>query len=401
MTASRSVRPSATLAIDERVRRRIAEGARIVHLGFGEAGLPVPGFVREQLALGAGANAYGPVAGSAAAREAAAGYHERRGLPTHPDQIVLAPGSKALLFALVSALPGDLLLPRPSWVSYAAQAALAGKRVWWAPAPEEAGGVPDPAALERAVAEARGQGGDPRILVLTLPDNPTGTVAPAQVVRAVAELAAREGIAIVSDEIYRDLAYDPGAVTSPAGLLPDHVYVTSGLSKSMALGGYRIGFARFPDTDAGREVLTAVAGIASEVWSSLAGPMQGVAAYVLAEPPEVVEHVAASRALHRDATEAVHACLAGRGVLCRPPGAAFYLYPDFEPFRERLGVDGGAQLAELLLDRFGIAVLPGEAFGDDPAALRFRLATSLLHGATGVTVDEAMEALGSAVDAIS
>jgi aspartate aminotransferase len=382
--------PSATLAIDERVRARLAAGERIVHLGFGEAGLPVPEFVREQLARAASANAYGPVAGSHDVRAAVAGYLSRRALPTEPEQVVVAPGSKALLFALISALPGDVVLPTPSWVSYAAQAALAGKRVWRVPVTAEAGGVPDPAALDELL---RSGGGEPRILLVTSPDNPTGTVAPARLVQEVAEVADRHGLVLIADEIYRDLSYEPESYTSFAELLPESTYVTNGLSKSMALGGYRIGFARFPDP----EVRASVLGIASEVWSSLAGPMQHVAAYVLAEPPEVVEQVAASRALHREATEAVHACLTGHGVLCRPPGAAFYLYPDFEPLRERLGVESGAELAELLLERHGIAVLPGEAFGDDPGALRFRLATSLLHGATGVTVEEAVDAFERAL----
>lgn len=385
-----TVATSATLAIDERVRARLAAGERIVHLGFGEAGLPVPEFVREQLARAAGANAYGPVAGAPAVREAAAGYLSRRGIHTDPDQVITAPGSKALLFALISALPGDLVLPTPSWVSYAAQAALAGKRVWRVPVTAEAGGVPDPAALEELLAS--GDGG-PRTLLVTSPDNPTGTVASAQLVRDVAEVADRHGLLVIADEIYRDLSYEPEAYTSFAELLPDSTYVTNGLSKSMALGGYRIGFARLPDP----EVRARVRAIASEVWSSLAGPMQRVAAYMLAEPPEVVEHVARSRALHREATEAVHACLAGHGVLCRPPTAAFYLYPDFEPLRERLGAESSVGLAELLLERYGIAVLPGEAFGDDPGALRARLATSLLHGATGVTVADAVEALDRAL----
>jgi aspartate aminotransferase len=377
--------PSATLAIDERVRARLAAGERIIHLGFGEAGLPVPEFVREQLARAASANAYGPVAGSLDVRAAAAGYLSRRALPTEPEQIVVAPGSKALLFALISVLPGDLVLPTPSWVSYAAQAALAGKRVWRVPVTADAGGVPDPAALD----ELLRSGGGPRILLVTSPDNPTGTVASTQLVREVAEVADRHGLVVIADEIYRDLSYQPEAYPSFAELLPESTYVTNGLSKSMALGGYRIGFARLPDLD----VRASVVAFASEVWSSLAGPMQHVAAHVLAEPAEVLDHVARSRALHREATEAVYACLTAHGVLCRPPGAAFYLYPDFEPLRDRLGVDGGADLAELLLDRHGIAVLPGEAFGDDPSALRFRLATSLLHGATGVTVDEAVDAL--------
>jgi aspartate aminotransferase len=78
----------------------------------------------------------------------------------------------------------------------------------------------------------------------------------------------------------------------------------------------------------------------------------------------------------------VHSALVITGVTCRSPSGGFYLYPDFEKLRPALGAIDGDGLAELLLERFGIAVLPGSAFGDDPAALRFRLATSLLHGDT-------------------
>jgi aspartate aminotransferase len=314
-------------------------------------------------------------------REAAAGYFERRGLATRADAILAAPGSKALLYALLTVLPGDVVLPRPSWVSYAAQAALAGKRVLDVPIAEEAGGVPDPAALRAVLAQSPGAG----ILVLTLPDNPTGTLAPAPLVEEACAVAAEHGLLIVCDEIYRDLAYEPEAVLSPATLLPEHVFVTNGLSKSMALGGWRIGFCRLPDGPLGADAAAALGGIASEVWSSLAAPMQHAATYVLDEPDEIRDHVARSRRLHRLVSTAAHAQVTGAGALCRPPSAAFYLYPDLEPLRPaltRLGVSTGAQLAELLLERHDVAVLQGEAFGDDPAALRFRMATSLLYGNT-------------------
>jgi aspartate/methionine/tyrosine aminotransferase len=143
--------PSPTLATNERVQARIAAGAPVLHLAFGEAGLPVLPSVAERLGAAAGANGYGPVAGSPAVREAVAGYFERRGLPTSADRVLVAPGSKALLYALLTVLPGDVVLPRPSWVSYAAQAALAGKRVIDVPIAEEAGGVPDPDALRAAL----------------------------------------------------------------------------------------------------------------------------------------------------------------------------------------------------------------------------------------------------------
>jgi aspartate aminotransferase len=387
--------PSATLATNERVQARLAEGAAILHLAFGEAGLPVLASVGEQLGAAAGENGYGPVAGSPAVREAAAGYFERRGLPTAPAQVILAPGSKALLYALLSVLPGDVLLPRPSWVSYAAQAALAGKRVLDVAIAADAGGVPDPAALREAIVAARSQCHDPAILVLTVPDNPTGTVASASLMQEVCEVADEHGLLIVCDEIYRDLAYDPEALTSPASLLPERVFVTNGLSKSMALGGWRIGFCRVPPGPLGADAARALTGVASEVWSSLAAPMQHAATYVLEEPAEVREHVARSRRLHRLVTTAAHERVLEAGALCRPPAGAFYLYPDLEPLRPALaacGVSTGDQLAEWLLERRDVAVLQGVAFGDDPAALRFRMATSLLYGGTNEQRRQALAA---------
>jgi aspartate aminotransferase len=378
-----AVPPSATLAADQRMRERIAAGRPVIHLAFGEAGLPVPDPVREVLARESVRNSYGSVAGSEAAREAAAGYYTRRGVATAPEQIVLAPGSKPLLWALISMLDGDVILPRPSWVSYAAQAHLAGRRVWPVEIPASAGGVPEPAGLAHTLEWAVRDGGDPGVLVLTLPDNPTGTLAPAPVVREIVEVALRHGLAIIADEIYRDLAFEPDGFLSPAELAPESVFITNGLSKSMAMGGWRIGFARLPDGDLGARARVALSGLASEVWSSLAAPMQAVAAYVLSEPPEVVAHVGRSRRLHALTTTAAHAAVTRAGALCRPPAAGFYLYPDLQPAWVSLaarGVSGGDALAEWLLEEHDVGVLSGAAFGDDPAGLRFRMATSLLYG---------------------
>jgi aspartate aminotransferase len=391
-TVASVVAPSATLAANERVQAKLDAGAPVLHLAFGEAGLPVLASGADQLAAAARHNGYGSVAGSPLMRAAAAGYFERRGVPTTPDQVLVAPGSKPLLFGLLSILPGDVVLPRPSWVSYAAQAALARKRVIGVAIPENAGGVPDPAALRDALVHARSAGHRPGILVLTLPDNPTGTLAPRSLLVEICEIAQAHGLLIVADEIYRDLAHEPDAVCSPATLAPDRVFVTNGLSKSMALGGWRIGFARLPDGPLGADARRALAGLASEVWSSLAAPMQHAAAYVLDEPDDVREHVARSRRLHRLVTTAAHREVVAAGAECRAPAGGFYLYPDLEPVRSALGVATGAELADLLLERHDVAVLHGEAFGDEPAALRFRIATSLLHGRTD---DERWEALAA------
>ncbi|MFE0188349.1 pyridoxal phosphate-dependent aminotransferase [Streptomyces sp. NPDC058989] len=385
MTAVTVAPPSPNLALNQLVDRRRAEGASLVHLAFGEARLPVLPQLAEQLALGAARAAYGPVAGAEGVRDAVAGYFTRRRLPTEADRVIVAPGSKPLLMALQLVVPGDVLLPRPAWNTYAPQARYAGKKVYGVPVPPECGGVPEPDALRETIHRARAAGADPRLLVLTLPDNPTGTLAPPALIRELCALARAEDLLIISDEIYRDIVHDPESTPflSPAEAAPERTVVTSGLSKTLGLGGWRIGVARFPAGETGALLHDAVTAAASELWSTLAGPMQQVAEYAYAEPPEVVGRMRASARLHGAVARAVHRIALEAGAVCRPPIGGFYVYPDFAPLRERLAVRGvtdAASLAGRLLDDSGIVVLGGHLLGDDPQALRFKAATSLLYG---------------------
>jgi aspartate aminotransferase len=390
-------RISPNLALDQLVAQRVAAGESIVHLGFGESRLPVfPGLV-ERLVAGADRNAYGPVAGDAAVRAAVAGYFARRGLPTGAEDVVVAPGSKALLLALQTVIPGDVLVPQPCWVTYVPQARLAGKQVFGVPIPAECGGVPDPDRLRETVRLAREHGHDPRLVVLTSPDNPTGTHAPPHVVKELAAIAEEQDLILLSDEIYRDLVHDPDTtpMVSPAELAGSRTVVITGLSKSLALGGWRIGAARFPGTAWGAQVRSDVTGYASEVWSTLAGPMQEVATYAFGEPPELVDRLALDRRLHGVVARAVHDIVVRAGAECLPPTGGFYVYPDFEPLRGTLAgksVVDGESLQRHLLENCGIAVLAGVHFGDDAGALRFRAATSMLYGATREEQQAALEA---------
>lgn len=198
-------------------------------------------------------------------------------------------------------------------------------------------------------------------------------------------VAARHGLAVISDEIYRELAYEPRSFRSPSHFLPERTVVTTGLSKSLPLGGWRIGAARFPTSAWGERIRREVTALASELWSSLPGPMQAVARHLFDEPATVREHISASRQLHQSVAVEVHRILLAAGAQCRAPQAAFDLYPDFESLREPLrsiGIASGDQLAAYLLRERGVAVLAGSAFGDEPTALRFRVATSLLYGTT-------------------
>jgi aspartate aminotransferase len=189
--------------------------------------------------------------------------------------------------------------------------------------------------------------------------------------------------------------YEPApAVASPVDFAPERTVVTTGLSKNLALGGWRIGVARLPDGALGAALRGQLLGIGSEIWSAAAGPVQEAAALAFGEPPELAERIARSRSLHEAVCRAVADRFAATGVIVPEPQAAFYLYPDFAPWREHLaerhGVTTGAGLAGLLLDRYGVGVLPASAFGEDESVLRVRVATGLLYGDTDARREQAL-----------
>lgn len=387
---------SATLAANEALARRRERGEPVLPLAFGEAGLPVHPRLTAELAEMAGRGAYGPVAGDEQLRAAAAGYWSRRSLPTKPDAVVAGPGSKSLLFAILLALGTDIAVPRPSWVSYAAQATLIGATAHFVPTVPGEGSC-DPAALEAAVRASRRAGRPIGAVLVTLPDNPTGRLASPETIRELCAVAERNGLIIISDEIYRDLVHDPDApILSPAAVAPERTVVTTGLSKNLAVGGWRIGVARMPDGAAGAALRERVLGIASEIWSAAAAPVQLAAAVAFDEPPEVAERVARSRRLHAVVCQETARLCAAAGLGVTPPQGAFYLYPDFAPWRGRLrgsfGVATGADLAALLLDRYGAGTLPGSAFGESASCLRLRMATGLLYGDTDEQREQALAA---------
>jgi len=397
LTSRRSSVPvSATLAANEALAIRRSGGQPVLPLAFGEAGLPVHPRLRDELAAAAARGSYGPVAGIPALREAAAGYWTRRGLPTGPDAVVAGPGSKPLLYAVLLAIGTDVVVPRPSWVSYAAQARLIGTRPHFVPAAPGEAGVCDPAALEDAVLAAAAAGQPIRAVIATLPDNPTGRLASPAAIRDLCAVAERHDLIIVADEIYRDLVHDAATeFLSPACVAPERTVVTTALSKSLALGGWRIGAARLPDGPLGRSIADRLLGVGSEIWSAPAAPVQHAAAVAFSEPPEIVERIERSRGLHATVARAVAGVFTAAGLDVAPPQAAFYLYPDFAPWREplrRLGIATGADLSRHLVDKYGAGSLPASAFGEPESALRLRLATGLLYGETDEQRLAALEA---------
>ncbi|HLN68291.1 MAG TPA: aminotransferase class I/II-fold pyridoxal phosphate-dependent enzyme, partial [Streptosporangiaceae bacterium] len=210
-------------------------------------------------------------------------------------------------------------------------------------------------------------------------------------------VAQAHDLIIISDEIYRDLVHDPDApFPSPAVISPERTVITTGLSKNLALGGWRLGVARLPAGGLGRELRTRLLGVGSEIWSAPAGPVQQAGALAFGEPPPLVERIALSRRLHARVAREVASRFASAGASVPPPQAAFYVYPDFTPLADvllrRHGITSDEGLAALLLRRYGMGVLPGSAFGDERWRLRLRVATSMLYGEGDDERDAALNA---------
>ncbi|MFE3649774.1 aminotransferase class I/II-fold pyridoxal phosphate-dependent enzyme [Streptomyces sp. NPDC059152] len=347
------------------------------------AGLPVLPELAAHLSAAAGRTALEPPGGSEPLRTAACGYWERRGLFTPADRVLAAPGAAVLLLALYAAADGAVLLPRPCAEWYAPPARLLGRSVHLMPVPAESGGLPDPFALLETVRRARMHGETPRVLVLSVADDPTGTCPPPEQLHEVCEAAAEEGLWVISDESRRDLLHDPHdtVVLSPAEMLPGEVVVLTDLRAALLPVSWTVALARFPGTRRGAVLRDAVLQTLARLDTPLPGPLVCAVTHALGEPDPVRERTAAVARVYGALAGALYRTLTGAGALCRPPHAGSHVYADLEPLRRPLGAQGIAGSAALERELAQWAARGGHRFEDDPDALRVRLGAAALLGA--------------------
>lgn len=341
-----------------------------------DPGLPVPPYWAEHLA--AAAPGTDDPGGGPRLLEAACGYFTRRGLWSGPGQVLAAPGAESLLLALLAAVGGDPVLARPAPAWQVGVAALIGRPVHAVPSAPEGGGVPDPFALLETVRRARSAGADPRLLVLSAADDPTGTVTAPELLHETCEAAAEAGLQIVSDETYSDTLHHRDTVLlSPAEMLPDHTVVLTDLGATLVPFAVPAALARFPATAHGTSWRQRTAAALAALRAVLPAPVAAATSYVLTEPTEVTDFTAAANRLHALTAAAAHRALTAAGAVCRPPKAGFHLYPTLTA----PGLD--APTAEARLSTALGRPTPGaHHFGDDPTEPRLRIDTGPLHGHT-------------------
>jgi aspartate aminotransferase len=353
-----------------------AQGMDVVSLSAGEPDFDTPAHVKEaaKRALDAGATKYTAVEGMPKLRAAVAAWFARaHGFEVTPAEVMVSAGAKQAIHNAFHALldPGDeVILPAPCWVSYAEIAKLAGATPIPVLSRPEDGFAIDPAAIARAVTKAT------RMIVVCSPSNPTGAVCGEATLRALADLAEKHDLWLLTDDIYRGLCYGGVRCVQPATFGPEirrRTIIVDGVSKSHAMTGWRIGFCLAP-----REVIAGMATLQGQSTTNAAAVSQAAALAALEGPQDDLERMRLAFDERRQLM--VRALRVMPGVTCVEPQGAFYAFPDLSAFLgkrapEGRTIDDDVALCEYLLASAQVAVVPGSAFFA-PGFVRLSYATS-------------------------
>jgi aspartate aminotransferase len=379
-----SVKPSTTLAISARAGELRKQGKDIASLSVGEPDFKVPSHVEAavKVALEKGLTRYTPSSGLPELREAIAAFTKREaGVTVTAAQVQATAGAKQALYNACQALldEGDeAVIPNPYWVSYPDMVKLAGAKPVELKMSAGTNWQPTGDALAKVMTDKT------RVVILGSPSNPTGSVWGERSLKEVAAVLEKFPRAVIlSDDIYSKLVY--GGVTAPHLLtfapgLAARTVIIHGCSKSYAMTGLRLGWAVGP-----KEIISAMNKVQDSSTSNPSSLSQHAAIAALNGPQGPVEEMRASFERRRDYMLGLLAKVPG--VKTGKPDGAFYVFPDvsFALGKKHKGVviDGTVKLSEMLLEEYGVAVVPGSAFGAE-GYLRLSFATADAEIAKGV-----------------
>jgi aspartate/methionine/tyrosine aminotransferase len=357
------------------VKELEAQGREIINLSIGDCDFETPARIREAgiAAINGGATHYAPSAGIPALREAAAAYLTRtRGVAWEPDEIVVTPGGKPILFYALMAIAEEgteVLYPNPGFPIYESVARFAGAEARPLPLLEEKGFRFDVDDLRRQVTPRT------RMLILNSPSNPTGGVLTPQDLEAVAEVALAHDLWVLSDEIYSQFLYgvEHASIASLPGM-KERTILLDGHSKAYAMTGWRLGFGAMR-----RDLAEQIACLVTNSVSCTATFTQIAGAEALSGPQDDVRAMIRQFRARRDLV--VSELNAIPGIRCHPPEGAFYAFPNVTRACRRLGLRGAEELQAELLHHGGVAVLARSCFGarnadETEEYLRISFATS-------------------------
>jgi len=391
----KTVKPSPTIAITRLAAELRRAGKDIIALSQGEPDFDTPEHIKvaAKKAIDGGATKYTDVDGTPELKRAIVQkFKTENGLEYETSQISVGTGGKQVIFNALSATldAGDeVIIPAPYWVSYPDMVLLTGGVPVSVPCGEESGFKLTPMALENAITERT------KWLVLNSPSNPTGAGYSEQELKAIAEVLLRHPrILVLTDDMYEHIRYDGWQFHTIAAVEPrlrDRVLTCNGVSKAYAMTGWRIGYAGGP-----ADLIKAMATIQSQSTTNPSSVSQAAAVAALTGPLDFLGERNEVFQQRRDLC--LNAFRQSRGLDCRTPDGAFYLFPSCAGVIGKVQPDGkeiatDVDFATYLIESVGVAVVPGSAFGLGPYfRISFATSTERLRAACS-RIGEACEAL--------
>ena len=377
------IKPSPTLAIDAKAKAMKAEGVDIVSFGVGEPDFDTPDNIKEAAikAIRDGFTKYTPVGGIDPLKDAIIEkFRKDNNLNYMRDEIIVSCGAKHSLYNIAQALfgPGDeILIPSPYWVSYPDQVVLNDAIPVFVKTYETDSFMVKTKAIESHITKRT------KALILNSPSNPTGLTYNKETLERIAEIVLKHNLYVISDEIYEKLLYDGVLHFSIASLgsnIKNKTIVVNGLSKAYAMTGWRIGYAAGP-----KEIIKAMTNIQSQSTSNPTSIAQKASVEALTGPQDFINTMLTEFDMRRKFL--INELNSIPGMSCLTPTGAFYAFPNtsriYGKSIDNRKISSSSDLALYLLEKAKVALVHGEAFGDDNY-IRLSYATSINEIKKGV-----------------
>ena len=327
---------------------------------FGQSLFPVPRLVQDALIKNAHKGEYAAVSGIPELRNAISKYNKHYfGIDVSLDRIFVGPGTKELIFNLLEILHGTVILPTPAWLGYLPQIRFLKKNYHMLPT--RANKKIAPQDLRKLALRLQDR---QKILILNNPHNPTGMLYDESELEAIADVCRELNIAVISDEIYAQTTYDFSKFASMGKIYPEGTFVTNGLSKSHAAGGYRLGYVIMPQH--AMDLKAQFKKILATEYTSVTTPIQHAAVAGFEISKEMDEYFEVTRNIHHIMGDyTYHALSSIEGVKATKPESTFYLLADFNGFSSVLQeakINTSQKLSEaLIVHPYHTAILGGDS----------------------------------------
>jgi len=363
----KNLKPSSTLRINEISKKLESDGKKIYKFGFGQSPFEVPDDVIDELKNNAHQNKYLPMQGLNELRTAISKYASVKNNHNYKaENVIIGPGTKELMFLLQQLFDGDILLPVPSWVSYAPQALISRNKAHWITTTRENNWFPTAEEIEKIVLKTKEK---KYLLFLNSPNNPSGQIC--SNLKEISNIAKKYNIIILSDEIYSELSFN-NDYKSISEFYPENTIISNGLSKWCGAGGWRLGYFIIPE--ALKILRDSLKILASETFSSVSAPIQysAIAAY----NNNHEEYINNSRLILKEVGEYVYENLKSNKININKPQGGFYLMPEFLITK----FSTSEEMCGDILKETGVVLLPGSDFGFSKERMIARLSFTDFDG---------------------